>query len=203
MEDRQPLVDAALAAQLPTWDETDARLLDVASDLIAARGTGGFTIAELARDARVSRPTIYRRWPGTEEVVRAALLRQTVLILAKVSSGVGTGEQIVAEVMRFAELFRDDRVFGRLLDREPEAFTRYSLERLGSSQRVMLSWLEVAIARGQAGGTVRDGAPGDMSVMLLLIVQSAVLSRQAVASLLGDEEWLRELTRAVEGYLLP
>lgn len=187
---------------LPVWDEVDARLLDVASDLIASRGTGGFTIAELAREARVSRPTIYRRWPGTDEVVRAALLRQTVSIIARMSPDVRTGRELVSEVMRFSELFRGDRVFGRLLDREPEAFTQYSLERIGSSQRAMLRWLEEAIARGQADGTVRAGAPGDMSVMLLLIVQSAVLSRQAASSLIGASEWQVELTRAVEGYLL-
>lgn len=201
MEDRQALMVSSSA--LPVWDEVDARLLGVASDLIASRGTGGFTIAELARDARVSRPTIYRRWPGTDEVVRAALLRQTVSIIERMSSDVRGGHELVAEVMRFAELFRDDRVFGRLLDREPEVFTQYSLERIGSSQRAMLQWLEHAIARGQADGTVREGAPGDMSVMLLLIVQSAVLSHRAVSSLIGTSEWHRELSRAVEGYLLP
>ena len=203
MEDRQVLADSSSEFALPVWDEVDARLLEVASDLIASRGTGGFTIAELARDARVSRPTIYRRWPGTDEVVRAALLRQTVSIIERMSSDVRTGHELVAEVMRFSGLFRDDRVFGRLLDREPEVFTQYSLERIGSSQRAMLRWLEHAIARGQADGTVREGGPGDMSVMLLLIVQSAVLSRQAVSSLIGASEWHRELTRAVEGYLLP
>jgi AcrR family transcriptional regulator len=203
MEDRQVLAISSSEFVLPVWDEVDARLLDVASDLIASRGTGGFTIAELARDARVSRPTIYRRWPGTDEVVRAALLRQTVSIIARMSPDVRTGNGLVAEVMRFAELFRRDRVFGRLLDREPEAFTQYSLERIGSSQRAMLRWLEVAIARGQADGTVREGAAHDMSVMLLLIVQSAVLSHQAVSSLIGAAEWQFELTRAVEGYLLP
>ncbi|WP_460781825.1 TetR/AcrR family transcriptional regulator [Microbacterium shaanxiense] len=202
MEDRQAVMVSSAGFEPPVWDEVDARLLKVASDLIASRGTGGFTIAELARDARVSRPTIYRRWAGTDEVVRAALLRQTVSIIRRMSTDVRTGAQLVAEVMRFAELFRHDPVFGRLLDREPEAFTQYSLERVGSSQRAMLRWLELAIARGQIGGTVREGDPGDMSVMLLLIVQSAILSHHAVSSLIGAAEWERELTRAVEGYLL-
>ncbi|KDA06350.1 hypothetical protein DC31_10980 [Microbacterium sp. CH12i] len=189
--------------KLPDWDDADARLLDEASALIAARGTRGLTIAELAREARVSRPTIYRRWPGTDEVVRAALLRQTVLIVAQLSTEESTREDLVAEVLRFSDLFREDLVFARLLEREPEAFTQYSLERIGSSQRVMLHWLEEAIARGQGGGTVREGAPSDMSVMLLLIVQSAVLSHNAVSSLIGANEWRAELTRAVDGYLRP
>lgn len=188
---------------LPAWDEIEGRLLDHASDLIATRGTGGLTIAELAREARVSRPTIYRRWPGVDEVVRAALLRQTVAILSGMSAEVGTREELVDEILRFADAFAVDPVFGRLLNREPEAFTQYSLERVGSSQRVMLRWLADAIARGQGGGSVRDGDPDDMSVMLLLIVQSAVLSHNAVSALIGAAEWRAELTRAVDGYLRP
>lgn len=203
MEIRQAAAVVSFNAELPVWDDVDARLLAEASALIAARGTRGLTIAELAREARVSRPTIYRRWPGTEEVVRAALLRQTVSIISQLSTEVTTRPALVAEVLRFADLFRDDPVFGRLLDREPEAFTQYSLERVGSSQRAMLRWLQEAIVHGQDGGTVREGAPGDMSVMLLLIVQSAVLSHNAVSSLIGALEWRSELTRAVDGYLRP
>ncbi|WP_194419952.1 TetR/AcrR family transcriptional regulator [Microbacterium abyssi] len=191
------------AAETPDWDDADVHILKRASALIAGRGTARLTIAELAREARVSRPTIYRRWSGADEVVRAALLRQTVMILRRLEPEVSTREGLVAEVLRFADLFREDPVFGRLLSSEPEAFTQYSLERVGSSQRVMLRWLADAVAHAQNGGTVRAGDPGDMSVMLLLIVQSAVLSRNAVSSLIGAGEWHAELARAVDGYLRP
>jgi len=202
MEDRQAVVNSP-SEHLPVWDEVDARLLDHASALIAARGTGGLTIAELAREAGVSRPTIYRRWPGVDEVVRAALLRQTVSILRGFSPAIATRGDLVDEILRFADAFAADPVFARLLTREPAAFTQYSLERVGSSQRVMLRWLTGAIARGQRGGSVREGDADDMSVMLLLIVQSAVLSHNAVSALIGAVEWRAELTRAVDGYLRP
>ncbi|HCS60069.1 MAG TPA: TetR/AcrR family transcriptional regulator [Microbacterium sp.] len=203
MKQRQTVLRSSVDAETPIWDEADASLLEHASALIATRGTQGLTIAELAREAGVSRPTIYRRWAGTDEVVRAALLRQTVLIIEQLAPGVTTRHALVSEVMRFADLFRDDPVFKRLLDREPGAFTQYSLKRIGSSQRAMLRWLEDALVRGQSDGSVREGTPGDMAVMLLLIVQSAVLSRHAVASLIGEPEWHDELTRAVDGYLRP
>lgn len=203
MEDRHAVLSSPIQVELPVWDEVDASLLDQASVLIAARGTGRLTIAELAREARVSRPTIYRRWASTDEVVRAALLRQTVAIIRRLSSTVSTRAELVAETLRFSDLFGDDPVFGRLLAAEPEAFTRYSLERVGSSQRVILRWLEDAIGRGQSSGTVRQGNPADISVMLLLIVQSAILSHNAVSSVIGASEWRVELTRAVDGYLRP
>ncbi|MGO2683652.1 TetR/AcrR family transcriptional regulator [Microbacterium sp.] len=200
MKERQDVMSSFLE-QLPVWDEVEARLLDHAAALIATRGTGGLTIAELSREAGVSRPTIYRRWPGVDEVVRAALLRQTVSILARFSPAISARDEFVDEILDFADAFAADPVFERLLAREPEAFTQYSLERVGSSQRVMLRWLAEAIARGQHGGTVREGDADDMSVMLLLIVQSAVLSHNAVSSLIGAAEWRAELAHAVDGYL--
>ncbi|CAH0170453.1 MULTISPECIES: TetR/AcrR family transcriptional regulator [unclassified Microbacterium] len=203
MEKRQAIPILPIEAELPSWDDADAHILERASDLIASRGTARLTIAELAREARVSRPTIYRRWASADEVVRAALLRQTMTVIRRLEPEVSTRERLVSETLRFADLFREDPVFGRLLASEPDAFTQYSLERVGSSQRAMLRWLADAIAHAQNGGTVRAGDRSDMSVMLLLIVQSAVLSYNAVSSLIGIEEWHTELSRAVDGYLRP
>jgi len=203
MEDRQALRDSSIESVLPLWGEADARILEHASALIAARGTSRLTIAELAREAGVSRPTIYRRWASTDEVVRAALLRQTVEIVHRLSPRIDERRDLVSEVLRFADLFAEDPVFGRLLATEPASFTQYSLERVGTSQRVMLSWLADAIARCQGTESVRSGDRDDMSVMLLLIVQSAILSHRAVASLIGTREWRAELAHAVDGYLRP
>ncbi|MGP6171684.1 TetR/AcrR family transcriptional regulator [Microbacterium sp. A196] len=203
MEDRQAVLDSSIESEIPTWDESDAHILDKAAALIATRGIARLTIAELAREARVSRPTIYRRWASGDEVVRATLLRQTFLIIHRLSSEVDTRQDLVDQTLLFTDLFSADPVFGHLLASEPEAFTQYSLERIGSSQRVMLRWLGEAIDRCQAGGTVRAGNADEMSVMLLLIVQSAVLSHNAVSSLIGASSWRSELSRAVDGYLKP
>jgi len=207
MEDRQafesPLAHTDVSGALPSWDATDAHILDRAAELIIARGTAALTIAELARAAQVSRPTIYRRWSSAGDVVRAALVRRTVLLIDRFDTEITARADLVAEALRFADAFREDAVFGALLTREPAAFTQYSLERVGTSQRVLLRWLSNAIARAQAGGTVRTGDPGDLSVMLLLIVQSAVLSHNAVSALIGETEWRTELTHAIDGYLRP
>ncbi len=197
------MLDSSIDSEIPTWDESDEHILDQAAALIATRGIARLTIAELAREARVSRPTIYRRWASGDEVVRATLLRQTLLIIHRLSSEVDTRQDLVDQTLLFTDLFSADPVFAHLLASEPEAFTQYSLERIGSSQRVMLRWLAEAIDRCQAGGTVRAGDARDVSVMLLLIVQSAVLSHNAVSSLIGASSWRSELSRAVDGYLKP
>lgn len=192
MEERQPL-----------WDATQTRILDAADALIERRGVHGVTIAELARRAELSRPTIYRNWNDADDVVRAALLRRVDGILRALPADAHTRAALVDDVLRFTTLFRSDLLFGRLLADEPEAFTRYTLQRVGSSQRRILRWLATTIGAAQADGSVREGAPQEIAVMLLLVAQSAVLSHGTVADLISEEAWERELRAALDGLLRP
>ena len=197
MEERQ------LLSSLPEWDATQTRVLDAADALMVRRGVQGITVAELARRAELSRPTIYRSWNDADDVIRAALLRRVAGILRLFPTHSGTRAELVGDILRFIAAFRDDEVYARLLEEEPEAFTRYTLQRVGSSQRLILHWLETAIRSAQAAGDTRVGAPRDMAVMLLLLAQSAVLSHGTVAELIDEDGWTRELTAAVDGLLRP
>ena len=190
-------------ALLGDLDPTEARLLDAAAELVASRGTRGLSITELARTAGVSRPTVYRRWESADDVLRALLMRHALLVISAVGSRATDRGAIVDKVVRFSELVRTDPVYGRLLDHEPEVFTQYACQRLGRSQRVILEWLATAGTAAQAGGTVRDGAPQDLAVMILLIAQSAVLSHQTVTRVIEPAALRTELARSVDGYLRP
>ena len=191
------------AVERPVWDQTEHLMLDAATELIATRGVHGVTVAEVARSAAVSRPTVYRRWAGADDIVRAALLRSAVGIIDSFGTLATTRAEIVRDVLRFSELFREDPLYGSLLEREPEVFTRYTLQRIGTSQRVILHWLAAAITTAQAGGTVRAGNPGDIAVMLLLIAQSAILSHNTVSALIDESHWSTELWHALDGHLRP
>jgi AcrR family transcriptional regulator len=188
---------------MPQWDATQGRILDAADELISRRGVHGVTIAELARRAGHSRPTIYRSWSDADDVVRAALGRRVALILEEFPRHAATRHEIVDDVLRFTTLFRADEVYERLLSDEPEVFTRYTLQRVGSSQQLILHWLAAAIHAAQRNGTVRSGDTSDMAVMLLLITQSAVLSQGTVSGLISEQSWERELRAALDGLLRP
>lgn len=202
MEERQAHIDSPLE-QSPEWDATQSRILDAADTVISRRGVHGVTIAELARRAGHSRPTIYRSWSDADDVVRAALLRRVKGMVEQFPARAGSRQELVDDVLRFSTLFRSDAVYGRLLEEEPEVFTRYTLQRVGSSQRMILQWLTNAIHDAQRGGTVREGEPNEMAVMLLLIAQSAVLSHGTVSELISPESWERELRAALDGLLRP
>ena len=201
MKERQP--QAPPGAGTPSWDDTQSRILDAADALLQRRGVRGVTIAELSRRAELSRPTIYRNWADADDVVRSALLRRVIGILADLPAPVHTRADIVDAVLGFIARFRTDAVYARLLADEPESFTRYTLQRVGQSQRMILRWLASAIASAQAADDVRAGVPDEIAVMLLLIAQSAVLSHGTVAGIIDDTAWERELRAAVDGHLRP
>ncbi|UJP10958.1 TetR/AcrR family transcriptional regulator [Microbacterium sp. KUDC0406] len=188
---------------LPNWDATQTRILDAADDVILRRGVHDVTIADLARRAEVSRPTIYRSWSDADDVVRTALLRRAAGILSRFPERERSRADVVDDVLRFIALFRGDAVYGRLLAEEPEAFTRYTLQRVGSSQRMIIGWLAQAISAAQQGATVRAAPPQEIAVMLLLVAQSAVLSHGTVAELIDEDAWERELRAALHGLLRP
>jgi AcrR family transcriptional regulator len=191
------------AFEPPRWDTTELRILDAAAALIPMHGIDGLTLTGIAKQAGVSRPTVYRRWPGTDEVVRAALLRTTIGLIEQLGSAPSDRAEIVESIVRFSRLFRTDPIFGTLLRRQPEVFTRYSLQRIGSSQRLILRWLAESVASGQQAGSVRPGDEQQIAVMLLLISQSAILSHHTVSSLIGDAELDAQLGAAIDGYLRP
>jgi AcrR family transcriptional regulator len=184
-------------------DRIEGRLLDAAAEILATRGTRGLSVTELARTAGVSRPTVYRRWESADDVLRALIGHRMQLVITAVGPEAADRATIVDKVVRFGDLFHADPVFGRLLDTEPEVFTRYAFQRIGRSQRVVLEWLAANILAAQRGGTVRAGAATDMAVMVLLISQSALLSHKTVTTVIEADALRTELAHALDGYLRP
>lgn len=207
MQNRQAQIfEPALDASVPDsavahWDETEQRILDAAATMLLTHGIDGLTITGIATRSGVSRPTVYRRWQGTDDIVRATLLRTTISLFARLGDLPQTGPELAATVVQFSRLFREDPLFRHLLEHQPELFTQYSLERLGSSQRFMLHWIKAAVERGQHDGSIRRGEPAEIAIMLLLIAQSATLSHRSVEPFIDDTALDHQLLLAAEGFL--
>ena len=86
------------------------RILEAAAYCVTAYGVERVTLAEIARRARVSRPTVYRRWPDIRSVLAALLTARIVGALDAVPiRGVGR-EAVVERVVAVADHLRDDEV---------------------------------------------------------------------------------------------
>ena len=86
------------------------RILEAAAYCVIAYGVERVTLAEIARRARVSRPTVYRRWPDIRSVLAALLTARIVGALDAVPTrGVGR-EAVVERIVAVADHLRDDEV---------------------------------------------------------------------------------------------
>ncbi|HEV7422217.1 MAG TPA: helix-turn-helix domain-containing protein [Mycobacterium sp.] len=177
------------------------RILDAAADCVLAYGVDRVTLAEIARRAGVSRPTVYRRFPDTRSILAALLTMRITHALDDVPSrGVGR-EPLVERIVAVAERLRRDDVIMSVLHQAPDLAMVYLSERLGTSQQILLVTVAGEIKTAQDDGSVRPGDARQLAAMCLLITQSTILSAQLVAPILDAATLAGELTRALNGYL--
>jgi len=179
------------------------RILEAAAYCVTAYGVERVTLAEIARRARVSRPTVYRRWPDIRSVLAALLTARIVGALDAVPTrGVGR-EAVVERMVAVADHLRDDEVVMSVLNRAPELTMVYTTERLGTSQQILIDTLAADIKLAQDEGCVRPGEPRQLAAMCLLIARSTIQSGQIVAAILDARALDVELAHCLDGYLKP
>jgi AcrR family transcriptional regulator len=178
------------------------RILAAAASCVVDFGIDRVTLAEIARRARVSRPTIYRRWSDTQSLLAALLTTRIIGVLREVPL-VGTDRvAIVDRVVKVSGRLRDDEIIMAVLHSAPELAMTYIAERLGASQHILIDALATDLKVAQAGGSVRAGDPAQLATMVLLIIQSSIQSAQIVEAILPAEALAAELARVLNGYLI-
>lgn len=179
------------------------RILAAAADCVLAYGVDRVALAEIARRAGVSRPTVYRRFPDTRSILAALLTTRITHALDDVPSrGVGR-EHVVERIVAVAERLRLDDVIMAVLHEAPDLAMVYLSERLGTSQQILLDTVAGELEAAQDDGSVRAGDARQLAAMCLLITQSTILSAQLVQPILDAEALLVELAHSLNGYLKP
>jgi len=179
------------------------RILDAAASCVLAYGVERVTLAEIARRAGVSRPTIYRRWPDTQALLAALLTARIVGVLRDVpTEGVGR-EALVQRIVGVAERLRHDELVMSVFHSAPELAMVYIAERLGTSQQILIDAVASELRVAQRDGSVRAGDPRKLAAMCLLITQSTIQSAQIVEPILDADALAVELAHSLNGYLKP
>jgi AcrR family transcriptional regulator len=181
----------------------EERILDAAADCVLAFGVDRVTLAEIARRATISRPTVYRRFPDTRSILAALLTSRITRALDAVpTAGVGR-TPLVDRIVGVAQLVRCDDVVMSVLRQDPNLAMSYLSERLGTSQQMLLDTVAAEIESAQEEGSVRAGEVRQLAVMCLLITQSTILAAQMVEAILPADDLVIQLTLALNGYLAP
>lgn len=177
------------------------RILDAAASCVLAYGVDRVTLAEIARRAGVSRPTVYRRWPDTRALLATLLTARIVGVLRDVPSRGGGREALVERIVGVAEQLRHDEVVMSVFHSAPELAMVYIAERLGTSQQILIEAVATEIEVAQRDGSVRAGDPRRLAAMCLLITQSTIQSAQIVEPILDADALAVELAHSLNGYL--
>ncbi|KUI23405.1 TetR family transcriptional regulator [Mycobacterium sp. GA-1285] len=181
----------------------EERIIDAAAACVLAVGVKRVTLTDIARRARMSRPTIYRRWSDTNGVLAALMTERIAGVLDKVPDTGSDRKALVQRVLDVARHLRNDEIIMSVLRDAPEFAMVYIANRLGTSQMILIDALTHAIKIAQDDGSVRAGDARQLAAMCLLITQSAIQSAQMVEKLLDTDALDTELAHALDGYLAP
>jgi len=179
------------------------RILAAAASCVRDFGVERVTLAEIARRAGVSRPTVYRRWPDTQAILASLLTDRIVGAWRDVHSRAAGREALVQRIVGVAGRLRRDDLILTVLRSAPDLAMVYITDRLGTSQQIVIDLVADELRNAQSDKTVRPGDPRELAAMVLLITQSAIQSAQIVEPILGADALTAELAHALNGYLCP
>jgi AcrR family transcriptional regulator len=182
--------------------------LDAARDCILDVGWRRTTLTEVARRAGVSRMTIYRTWADMPQLLSDLMTREwggvVADALAEEDPDTPTVERLVGDIVGTVQRLRENELFLRIVDLDPELILPYLFSRRGRSQDAILELTVAALREAQAAGEARAGDPQLMARAMLLAAHGFVLSAH---TMVGDEVSLddldAELRRALTRGLLP
>jgi AcrR family transcriptional regulator len=175
------------------------RILAAAASCVLDFGVDRVTLAEIARRAGVSRPTVYRRWPDTQSIMSALLTGHLIEAVREVPLEGNDREALVKQTVAVADRLRGDELIMRVM--HSQLARVYITERLGTSQQFLIKELAARLEIAQRTGSVRAGDPRQLATMVLLIAQSTIQSADIVRPILSAEALATELTHSLNGYL--
>lgn len=168
--------------------------LDAARECILDVGWRRTTLTEVARRAGVSRMTIYRTWADMPKLLGDLMTREwTAVVDAAVAAqdpARPAVDRMVDSIVATVRRLRENELFVRIVELDPELLLPYLLSRRGRSQELILGLVTDAVRAGQEAGQVRAGNPVAIARGLLLAAHGFVLS---VHTMVDDEATEEEL----------
>jgi AcrR family transcriptional regulator len=173
--------------------------LDAARDCILDVGWRRTTLTEVARRAGVSRMTIYRTWGDMPTLLGDLMTREWAgVVTAQVEAEGPPVERITRAIVGTVRALRDNELFLRIVELDPELILPYLFSRRGRSQDLILALTVDAITDGQRVRQIRKGNPVAIARGILLATHGFVLSvHTMVDEAVSEEELDAELATLI------
>lgn len=196
-----PTPPARKRAGRPRSADADRAILAATRATLAEQGWGGLTLGDVAARAGVAKTTLYRRWPGKNELVVDAIAALFEEQLDLPDSG-GLEADIASVVLRSAELLGRPGTGTALMAVIAEAGRDEVLRQRIRSAIVDRQKRLVLVGRARAqrrGELPPDDGPADPARddLIFDVVAGAVVHRVLVNSQPVDAEWAGSLARLI------
>lgn len=191
----------------PEPDSPRDGYLDAARACILDVGWRRTTLTEVARRAGVSRMTIYRTWSDMQQLLGDLMTREWAGVVtaqvAEEDDAAPAIDRLVGDIVGTVRILRDNELFVRIVELDPELLLPYLLSRRGRSQDLILALTTEAIRAGQEAGDIRAGNATAIARSLLLAAHGFTLSAhtmvdEAVSETELDDELTHLLTRTLQ-----
>jgi AcrR family transcriptional regulator len=180
-------------------DKSQTRMLDAARDEFINHGIARTSVANIARRAGVSRPTLYRQCGDKDQIVAAVVRREVIDFFARAYAATamrkGVPDKMVEVFVMGMREAREHPLVRALKDFETETFTRRLAEMDTPASRGMISMAATMLADSDYSGAAIERAL-DFSLRItatLLLSPSSFLPTE-------NDEHTREFAQR---YLIP
>ena len=173
-------------------------ILDAAERVFEQYGARRANMDDVAREAGVSRSTLYRRFPGKEQLLAAVVGRATQAFfddLDAVAADLPPQEAVIECFVRGLAVMREIPVLGRLAETEPETVSGIQ----GRGHMLLTQSGRVARTLRRSGARMPDDELHQVAELLLRIASTYLLDPGGHLDL-GDEHAVRDFAKR---YLSP
>jgi AcrR family transcriptional regulator len=187
-----------------TTAQTEERILDGARTCFSRFGLRKTAMEDIAREAGLSRGTLYRYFPDKEALYRAVSERETRFFLEEIeerTAGVDTlGEKVIGVLLAAIEFLRENPMNAAMAATDPEAFaaaiSTNGRELLELAVEGVTPMVREAIDKGE----VRSDLDPAQAAEWIVRVELSLISTPSVTF---DRDDPAELRRFLLGFLLP
>jgi AcrR family transcriptional regulator len=168
-----------------TAGETKARILDAARRCLLRTGAERLTMADVARSASYSRPTVYKYFPDRKALMRAVMEEGTAACNRDVVVGMAKVESLPEKLISAVEVYWEWQTAARrtgFMTEEDFALVRGDVLGMEGALDGLEQIIETAVVHAQQRGEIRtDVEPVDASLWLARIVMSLAQDRRMAA----------------------
>lgn len=206
MDETRRVGDAAqsiTAAQKPSVDDV---IIAAARESVMTVGLRRTSIAEIARKAGVSRPTVYRRYADIGELLAEVTNREILHMLEGLRYVPGNSRaRMLLRIRIVVQRIIESDFFPGLVKTDPDRVLQVLTGEMSDTQmEIVEKFILPGVRHGQEDGTIREHDPYQLARNIYRLIQTMVLVwRPDGKDAALDKKSVEEVVDMVDRYLRP